>query len=238
MGAIVGRSGKMEVRMRSPLDALMESSLRELIPPRVLRRIPRRQTLDARIYVALNGLPHRPSLDENVTLLSDLGKGAGWVAGSAMLALRGGSRGRRAGTAATVAMLCATALVQGPAKAVFRRRRPFAHRVATVVGVRPTDSSFPSGHTAGSFAAATALTAFYPRQGPLLMLAAGGVGLSRVYLGHHFPSDVLVGAAMGGAIGAIVARLAGAGVGDAGDRGSGVEVASRVGVDEVDSTPA
>jgi undecaprenyl-diphosphatase len=76
-----------------------------------------------------------------------------------------------------------------------------------VVGPRPTDSSFPSGHSAGSFAAATALAAFYPKDRSMLLALAAGVGFSRTYLGHHFPSDVLVGASMGWLIGKLGARL-------------------------------
>lgn len=156
----------------------------------------------------INGLRHTRGSDEYLELLSDLGKGAGWVAGSAWLALRDGSRGRRAGIAATVAMFAAIGIVQGPAKAVLKRRRPFVDRIVNLVGTAPADPSFPSGHTAGSFAAATALAGFYPRERNLLLLVAGAVGVSRVYLGHHFPTDVGVGAALGITIGAAAGRLA------------------------------
>lgn len=163
-------------------------------------------TIDARLYVLINGLPHTPYWDEQISLLSDLGKGAGWVGGACWLALRDGTRGRRAGLAASAAMFAAVGLVQGPLKTYLPRQRPFVHRVANVIGVEPIDASFPSGHTAGSFAAATALSMFYPRQRPILLGLAGAVGLSRVYLGHHFVSDVLVGAGLGAGLGALAAR--------------------------------
>jgi len=175
----------------------------------VLERLPRkRETVDARAFIAVNSLPRTPYMDEQISLLSDLGKGPGWVAGSCWLAIRGGSRGRRAGVAAVAGMLAAVGLVQGPIKSLFPRRRPFATRLVIVVGKKPVDSSFPSGHTAGSFAAATALAAFYPGERPLLLLFASAVGFSRVYLGHHFPSDVLIGAGLGALIGGGAARLA------------------------------
>ena len=170
----------------------------------------RRETLDARLYLLINGLPRSPYWDQQVELLSDLGKGIGWVAVSAVLALGEGARGRRAAGASMVGMFAAVGLVQGPLKAVFRRHRPFARRLAWVVGPEPVDSSFPSGHTAGSFAAAVALAAFYPRRRPLLLGAAAGVGFSRVYLGHHFVSDVLVGAGVGAALGRLAAGVFGA----------------------------
>lgn len=173
-----------------------------------LRLLPRRrETLDARLFLALNHLPHPGAGDEQLSLLSDLGKGAGWIGAACWLAARDGRRGRAAALASTTAMLLATGLVEGPCKAFFRRRRPFRHRLAIVVGPRPADSSFPSGHTAGSFAAASALAAFYPEESPPLFAVAGAVGFSRVYLGMHFPSDVLVGAAIGVLIGRTTAWL-------------------------------
>lgn len=167
----------------------------------------RRETIDARLFLAVNHLPHHRLTDRPVSLLSTFGKGAGWACLAALLAINGGRRGRRAAVASVGAMLLTVALVQGPVKALLPRRRPFHRRLAVVVGRRPVDSSFPSGHTAGSFAAATALGAFYPRRRPVALGIASGVGLSRVYLGHHFPSDVAVGGAVGWVLGAACGRL-------------------------------
>jgi len=96
-----------------------------------------------------------------------------------------------------VASLRATYIVQTRIKPIFRRVRPFVNREARVVGIRPADHSFPSGHTASSFAAATALAFFYPRAAPLAFGLATAVGVSRVHLGVHFPSDAAVGGLMG-----------------------------------------
>ena len=178
------------------------------MPSRPFSLLPRRrESIDARFYVWVNGLPRNSYWNQQIELLSDLGKGMGWAAGVAWLAARDGSRGRRAAVATMAAMLAAIGLVQGPMKATFKRKRPFASRLAVVVGPRPVDSSFPSGHTAGSFAAAVALSAFYPRHRSLLLGVASAVGLSRVYLGHHFGSDVLVGAAVGAGLGGVAAGL-------------------------------
>ncbi|MEW5724093.1 MAG: phosphatase PAP2 family protein [Thermodesulfobacteriota bacterium] len=62
-----------------------------------------------------------------------------------------------------------------------------------------TDPSFPSGHAAISFMMAVFLSARYPRLSPLFLLLAGLICLSRIYLGLHYPSDVLVGALIGAA---------------------------------------
>jgi undecaprenyl-diphosphatase len=163
--------------------------------------------IDRRLFRLMNGLPHSTTSDRYVTVLSDLGEGLGWVAGGAVLAMLGGSRGRRAGLATAFASLAATYVVQTRVKPIFRRVRPFVNREARVVGIRPTDHSFPSGHTASSFAAATALAFFYPRAAPVAFTVATGVGLSRVHLGVHFPSDAAVGGVIGIGIGTFSAWL-------------------------------
>jgi undecaprenyl-diphosphatase len=163
--------------------------------------------IDRRLFGFINGLPHTPTSDRYVSVLSDLGEGLGWVAGGAALAMLGGSRGRRAGLAAAAASLAATYIVQQRVKPIFRRVRPFVNREARVVGIRPADNSFPSGHSASSFAAATALAFFYPEAAPLAYTVAAGVAVSRVHLGVHFPSDTAVGGVIGIGIGTLSAWL-------------------------------
>jgi undecaprenyl-diphosphatase len=168
---------------------------------------PARAGIDRRLFTVINELPHSATSDRYVSVISDLGEGLGWVAGGVALAMLGGSKGRRAGLATAVASLAATYVVQTRVKPLFRRVRPFVNRDARVVGTRPADHSFPSGHTASSFAAATALAFFYPKAAPLAYTLATGVAVSRVHLGVHFPSDTAVGGAIGIGIGTLSAWL-------------------------------
>ena len=168
---------------------------------------PGRDGFDRRLYRVLNDLPHTKTSDRYVSVLSDLGEGLGWVAGGIALAILGGPKGRRAGAATALASLAATYVVQERVKPIFRRVRPFVNREARVVGVRPADHSFPSGHTASSFAAATALALYYPKAAPLAYAVATGVGMSRVHLGVHFPSDAAVGGVIGIGIGTFCAWI-------------------------------
>lgn len=176
-------------------------------PIAVVVPAPSQGGIDRRIFAAINGLPHSIVSDRYVSTLSNLGEGLGWVAGGAAIALLGGRKGRRAGLATALASVTATYIVQSWVKPVFRRARPAVDRGARVVGARPIDHSFPSGHSASSFAAATALSIYYPKAAPIAFTLATGVGLSRVHLGVHYPSDAAVGAVVGIGIGTLVGWL-------------------------------
>jgi len=71
----------------------------------------------------------------------------------------------------------------------------------------PHDHTFPSGHAATSFAAATILSTANPRLGPLWFLLATAIGFSRVYVGVHYPVDVIGGAVLGIAVATALRRL-------------------------------
>jgi undecaprenyl-diphosphatase len=71
----------------------------------------------------------------------------------------------------------------------------------------PTDSSFPSHSTAIVFAIAIAILLTNKKAGIILLFLAGILGFSRIYVGIHYPSDVLAGAAIGAATAFLVFRL-------------------------------
>lgn len=88
-----------------------------------------------------------------------------------------------------------------------RARPPLADPTIQALVTLPDSHSFPSGHAATAFAAATVVGVLHPRlRAPLLALALM-VAVSRVYLGVHFWSDVVVGSLLGVAIGIAVARM-------------------------------
>ncbi|MDQ1149968.1 phosphatase PAP2 family protein [Sphingobacterium zeae] len=92
-----------------------------------------------------------------------------------------------------------TALVNVGLKHLFKRSRPFK-KYPNFVSVRTASGySFPSGHTSSAFATASALSRAYSKWYVVApsLLWASSVGYSRMYLGVHFPTDVLAGAALG-----------------------------------------
>jgi undecaprenyl-diphosphatase len=89
-------------------------------------------------------------------------------------------------------------------KAAVDRPRPAdGHRLMSVSG-----SSFPSGHAAISFACAAVLAVAMPRLAVPLFVLAAAIAFSRVYVGVHYPLDVLAGAALGLAVATALLLLA------------------------------
>ncbi len=86
-------------------------------------------------------------------------------------------------------------------KAIVRRSRPFLVIAETrIVGWRERGRSFPSGHTSQSFFLVTIIAQHYhlhPGIALALYLVAGGVGITRMYVGAHYPRDVMAGAILG-----------------------------------------
>ncbi len=105
--------------------------------------------------------------------------------------------------------VAASWIVAEGAKYVFNRARPFIWdtEIAPLIKT-PSSSSFPSGHSATASAGALTLSLLYPSFAPVLVLAGLLVVLSRVYLGVHFPFDVLAGAVIGTATSVFVLIVA------------------------------
>ena len=107
-------------------------------------------------------------------------------------------------------------------KTAFRRTRPFAYNADPEVPFEKKTSksarqSFPSGHAANAFASAVFLSTVYARLHPSSparpwvwggsLAVAATVGYLRYNAGKHYPTDILAGAVLGGAIGWLVPRM-------------------------------
>jgi membrane-associated phospholipid phosphatase len=99
--------------------------------------------------------------------------------------------------AVPVAVLLADLAASGVKHAADRRRPEGTLDGIDVLVTTPSTPAFPSGHAATSFAAAVILSAAVPAFAPALLVLAALVAFSRLYVGVHFPLDVLAGAAIG-----------------------------------------
>ncbi|MDX1373017.1 MAG: phosphatase PAP2 family protein [Nitrososphaeraceae archaeon] len=93
-------------------------------------------------------------------------------------------------------------------KELFQRARPcdFLTDVITPIGCSGS-FSFPSNHALNNFAAATFLSRFYPAYKWIFFVTAFLISISRIYLGLHYPSDILGGAIIGFIIGYLFSLL-------------------------------
>ena len=99
-------------------------------------------------------------------------------------------------------------MVNQGVKRLFRRTRPTETGDERFEVRKPSTSSFPSGHASSAFVAATLLTAWSSRRSaPLWFGLAAVVSISRVYVRIHHASDVVGGALLGLALGALVRRI-------------------------------
>jgi undecaprenyl-diphosphatase len=141
---------------------------------------------------------HGPWRTRLARLLTRAGDARSWVAVGLLLLAASPALGTahlalRLGAGALLATLAAQLL-----KRSLNRARPTsAIEGFTALAENPDTFSFPSGHTAAAFGVAVALAGEPHAAGPLALLLATGIGLSRVYLGAHYPLDVLVGGVLG-----------------------------------------
>jgi undecaprenyl-diphosphatase len=181
--------------------------------------------LDVRALLALYGGDHGAW---GLPMLAATVVGEGWTA-LLLLPLLAWARTRRFAAALTLG-IAAQALLVVAIKAAVGRVRPWMALGLPAPFGTPHDPSFPSGHAAGSFCVATFLALALPvawpdARGRARVVALAGMALaafiaaSRVYLGAHFPSDVVAGALLGALFGALAAVLYSRGVESAPKRG-------------------
>lgn len=106
---------------------------------------------------------------------------------------------RKAGAAAAIALVIGALITNVCLKNMVARVRPYDTYSALIpIVTKPIDWSFPSGHTCASFASAFVYFRLLPKKYgiPALVLACM-IAFSRLYLGVHYPTDVLVGFLIG-----------------------------------------
>ncbi len=90
---------------------------------------------------------------------------------------------------------------------IYFRPRPFEEIQLTLLFYEPTDSSFPANTAAATFAISATIWQLNRRLGIALLLLSGLFGLSRVYAGVHYPSDIIAGGFIGVVVSLIVTKF-------------------------------
>ncbi len=155
-------------------------------------------TLDGNILLFLQNFVRNPILDPIVIFITSLGdKGFIWIVGTILLLIP--EKTRKIGWMSALALLGSLMLNNNLIKNLVARPRPFTVLSdLSILIPRPGEFSFPSGHTSSSFAAAAVFYRHLPKKiGIPALVLAGLIGFSRLYVGVHYPTDVLAGAVMG-----------------------------------------
>lgn len=153
--------------------------------------------LDGELLLAIQTL-HQGWLDPLVSFYTKLGDaGLLWIALS--LAMLFCKPTRRAGALALCAMILGLIVTNITIKPLISRSRPWLDWPIDPLVVENDPNSFPSGHTCAAFAAAMVWVRTLPQKRDRVIVAVMAVlmGLSRLYVGVHYPTDVLAGAVIG-----------------------------------------
>ena len=126
-----------------------------------------------------------------------------------LLARPGGSRRWKLASACALASAALALLINQLIGKLWHRQRPFAsHPSAHVWGSRSHDPSFPSDHASAAFAIAFAIFLFDRVAGSIVLAAAFFIGAGRVFIGAHYPADVLACCLVGLGSALLVVRVA------------------------------
>ena len=145
-------------------------------------------------------LPHPPFLVYLMSAVSILGiSGSVWVAMAFLHASREDRKTLMGAWRVLLAVCLALLVANWILKPAFDRARPFAANPALVVAgtYLPRTPSFPSGHAASAVAGAFSLSLLWPPGRRWFWVLAALMIFSRLYLGVHYPSDVIVGGVVG-----------------------------------------
>jgi undecaprenyl-diphosphatase len=160
------------------------------------------QNLDAAVFFFLNGSLQNPVFDIVMPFITDLNKHTSVLVVTGILLLllfvKGGTKGKFAVVVLVFGILFSDQLNSSVAKFILARPRPchvFQH-VHLLVNCG-SGYSFPSSHAVNNFCGAVILSFFFPRASVWLYTFASVVSFSRIYVGVHYPADVLGGAVVG-----------------------------------------
>ncbi|MBI3576898.1 phosphatase PAP2 family protein [Candidatus Gottesmanbacteria bacterium] len=164
--------------------------------------------LDLKLFLFFNHLPHNALLDGLALLLSGVGTaGIIWLVLGGVLFFREEKKDHWFALQLGSAGFLAWGLVEQVIKPLISRSRPGLEAGAIIAGGGSDGFSFPSGHAAIAWAMVVLLAQKEPRWRWFFYLLAVAISFSRVYLGKHYPLDVVAGGFLGWGIGFFALRV-------------------------------
>ena len=154
--------------------------------------------LDGGFLLFLQESVRNPMLDSLMKFITALGNGGMiWIGATILLLIP--KKTRNIGMMSAVALLGSLIINNNIIKNIVQRPRPFVTFTdLQIIIPTPSEYSFPSGHTSSSFAAAAVFYRHLPKKlGLPSVILAGLIGFSRLYVGVHYPTDVIAGVIMG-----------------------------------------
>lgn len=163
--------------------------------------------IDEAILLFVQDNLRTPALTFIMRLFSRIGDaGIGWIVLGVLLLVFARTRRRGAamlGALATEYVLCDLVIK----KLVLRPRPYLIISQLELLVAQESSTSFPSGHSASSFACAYMLTRLFGKKGAWAYLPAALIAISRIYVGVHYPSDVVAGVLFGTLVGVVMYPL-------------------------------
>ncbi len=164
-------------------------------------------SIDTSVLYFINHTLSNPLFDRFFSLITNVNN---WYIAYVILIMilffKGGAKGKLAAGAVILMIIITDQLSHNVIKEIVQRIRPCNDLPDILTPLGCTGSfSFPSNHAVNNFAAAVLFYILYPRLKWVLFITASLVALSRVYLGLHYPSDIIGGAMIGSAFGYLFA---------------------------------
>ncbi len=154
--------------------------------------------LDGGFLLFLQESVRNPVLNSIMIFITSLGNGGMiWIGATILLMIP--KKTRKVGLMSAVALIGSLIINNNIIKNIVQRPRPFVSFTDIQILIpTPSEYSFPSGHTSSSFAAAAVFYRHLPKKlGVPSVVLAGLIGFSRLYVGVHYPTDVIAGVIMG-----------------------------------------
>jgi len=168
-------------------------------------------SIDLAVFYFFNHNLSNPAFDKFFSIITNVNNWfITYVIFILLLLIKGGKRGRIAIILALLLVVVGDQFGFRGLKETIGRLRPcnFLSDAITPVGCAGS-SSFPSNHALNNFAIAVFFSMIYPNYKIALFLTAFLIAISRVYLGVHYPSDIIGGALIGSGFGYLFAKLYG-----------------------------